>query len=388
MTIPRFVDIHLLQTIPYANLNRDDLGSPKSVVYGGVTRTRVSSQCWKRATREALDAQLPDRAVRTRRVVIEVAERLREDGWPDDLADYAARQLLTAAGAQRAKSKKKDGDDDGGLALEENGYTSVLLFLPASALDDLAALARRERAELERTHASGKNGKSPFTQEEVRALLTGRTGTIALFGRMLAELPGGKVDGAVQVAHAFTTHATDTEVDFFTAVDDTLPPEETGSGHMNSAEFSAGVFYRYATVDVVNLIDNLDGDVDIARQLVERFLAAFATAMPTGKRTATAPHTLPDLAYIAVRADRPVSLAAAFERPVRAGWDAGGWAEPSRRQLADYANVLHQMWGTGGLVQHAYVSVDPKPLDGLGDKTGSFPALVTAAVDAVFTGRG
>ncbi len=162
MTIAPFIDIHLLQTIPYANLNRDDLGSPKSVVYGGVTRTRVSSQCWKRATRKALDDQLPDPAVRTRRVVIEVAERLRKDGWPDDLADYASRQLLTAVGAQRAKSKKKDGDD-GGLALEENGYTSVLLFLPASALDDLSTLARRERAELERTHASGKNGKSPFT---------------------------------------------------------------------------------------------------------------------------------------------------------------------------------------------------------------------------------
>src|SRR5690606_21290004 len=95
-TSSRFVDIHLLQTIPYANLNRDDLGSPKSLTYGGVNRTRVSSQCWKRATRQALEDQLPDKAIRTRKVVVEVAERLCKEGWPRELADYAARQLLVA----------------------------------------------------------------------------------------------------------------------------------------------------------------------------------------------------------------------------------------------------------------------------------------------------
>jgi len=386
-TSSRFVDIHLLQTIPYANLNRDDLGSPKSLTYGGVNRTRVSSQCWKRATRQALEDQLPDKAIRTRKVVVEVAERLCKEGWPRELADYAARQLLVAAGAKRSKSKKSNGEDEG-LSLENSGYTSVLLFLPESSLDGLAALARRERDALERAYASGKEQKPPFTQEEVRNLLIGRTGTIALFGRMLAELPDGKVDGAVQVAHAFTTHATDTEVDFFTAVDDKLSSDETGSGHMNSAEFSAGVFYRYATVNVRDLIDNLDDDAAVARGLTERFLSAFATAMPSGKRTATAPHTLPDLAYIAVRSDRPVSLAAAFERPVRAGWEAGGLAEPSRQQLADYASVLHEMWGTDGIAYHGHVSIDSKPFDNLGNKLSSFRELVIAAVDTAFRDRG
>ena len=47
-----FLDIHVVQTVPPANINRDDTGSPKTAQYGGVTRARVSSQCWKGAIRK------------------------------------------------------------------------------------------------------------------------------------------------------------------------------------------------------------------------------------------------------------------------------------------------------------------------------------------------
>jgi CRISPR system Cascade subunit CasC len=46
-----FLDVHALQTVPPSNLNRDDTGAPKTALYGGVPRARVSSQAWKRATR-------------------------------------------------------------------------------------------------------------------------------------------------------------------------------------------------------------------------------------------------------------------------------------------------------------------------------------------------
>ena len=46
-----FIDVHILQTVPPSNINRDDTGSPKTAVYGGVTRARVSSQSWKHAMR-------------------------------------------------------------------------------------------------------------------------------------------------------------------------------------------------------------------------------------------------------------------------------------------------------------------------------------------------
>jgi CRISPR system Cascade subunit CasC len=386
-TPARFVDLHLLQTVPYANLNRDDLGSPKSLVYGGVTRTRVSSQCWKRATRLAVEADLGDPAVRTRRVVQQVAKRLRADGWSDALAVFAGQQLIESAGSS-------------GINMEDDKVTtSVLLYLPASAIDGLADLAQANRAALEQAHASS-GGKEPartsaggkrsrdskatvLPTAEVQRLLGASNGIIALSGRMLAELPQTNVDGAVQVAHAFTTHATETELDFFTAVDDLNPAAETGSGHMNSLEFSAGVFYRYANVDIVDLTRNLNDDHTAARDLVAAFLRAFIGSIPTGKRTATAPQTLPDLAYATVRADRPLSLAGAFEAPVRAD-QIGGWSSPSRRALAEYAATMHRLWGNGGLVRAAHAAVEDKPLAGLGDAVPSFADLVDTTVQAAF----
>ena len=38
-----FLDIHAIQTLPPSNINRDDTGSPKTAMYGGVRRARVSS---------------------------------------------------------------------------------------------------------------------------------------------------------------------------------------------------------------------------------------------------------------------------------------------------------------------------------------------------------
>jgi len=377
-TQPRFVDLHLLQTVPYANLNRDDLGSPKTLIYGGVTRTRVSSQCWKRATRLAIEADLDDPAVRTRRVIQQVAARLRGDGWPEALAVFAGQQLIEAAGSSGIKVEK------------DEITTSVLLYLPAAAVDSLADLARANRAALEQAHARS-SGKKPTDGKKtpllptgaVQRLLAASNGSIALFGRMLAELPQANVDGAVQVAHAFTTHATETELDFFTAVDDLNPAGETGSGHMNSLEFSAGVFYRYANVDLADLTRNLGGDQAAAGALTAAFLRAFIGSVPTGKRTATAPQTLPDLAYAAVRADRPLSLAGAFEAPVRAD-QVGGWSAPSRRALAEYATTMHRLWGSGGMVQATHAAVEDKPLAGLGDPASSFTELVDTTIQAAF----
>lgn len=372
MTTPRYLDVHVLQTVPFANLNRDDLGSPKSVVYGGATRTRVSSQCWKRAVRLEVEQAISDPAVRTRRVPAEVADRLAARGWSPEAA--------AAAGAQIALSANKKE----GLKLEDKGGTSVLLYLPRAALDALADLADRHREAIEQT-VGAKKPKAVLPVDEVAALLSERNGVINLFGRMLAELPGAGVDGAVQVAHAFTTHEVAPEIDFFTAVDDCLPADAVGSGHMNSAEFSAGVFYRYASVDLTGLLDNLGGDQTMARELTGEFLQAFIASLPTGKQTSTAANTLPDLVHIAVRADRPVSLAAAFEAPVR---PENGLAAPSRRELSRYAERLEQLWGRQGIIRSGYASIEDKPLTALGDRYESFAELIGATVAAAHPGSG
>ncbi|GGO81326.1 type I-E CRISPR-associated protein Cas7/Cse4/CasC [Nonomuraea cavernae] len=367
MTTPRFIDIHLLQTLPYSNINRDDLGSPKNVVYGGVSRTRVSSQSWKRAVRLAVEQALGDPAARTRRIPEQVAQRLAGRGWPSEVATAAGQQVVLSAGK--------------GLKVESDGVTSVLLYLPTSALDELADLAAEHREQIQ--EQAGKKKPTPvLPTERIAELLSRRNGVINLFGRMLAELPSAEVDGSVQVAHAFTTHGTSTEVDFFTAVDDLNPNEMRGSGHMNSAEFSSGVFYRYASLDVTGLLENLD-DHSTAAELTSAFLTAFISALPTGKQNSTAANTIPDLAYIAVRSDRPVSLAPAFETPIKLT-DEGGYAARSRDALASYAQRLHTLWGQEGVLRHAHATIDAKELSGLGDKDASYASLIQHAVATAY----
>lgn len=371
MSAPRFIDIHLLQTLPYSNINRDDLGSPKSLVYGGTDRTRVSSQSWKRAVRLAVETALADPAARTRRLPQQVSQRLQAREWAKDAAD--------AAGAQVLLSATKDG-----LKIEQDGSSSVLLYLPTAALDELADLAHEHRQAIE-GQVGKKKPAAVLPGARIGEILKSRNGTINMFGRMLAELPGAEVDGTVQVAHAFTTHGTEPEIDFFTAVDDLNPPDARGSGHMNSAEFSAGVFYRYASVDIDGLLHNLGDDTGMARDLTREFLTAFISAMPTGKQNSTAAHTLPDLAYLAVRSDRPISLAPAFENSVRA--EAEGWAVPSRKELARYAARLRQLWGSDGISWDGYACIDDKPLTGLGHVTDSFHDVISKSVEVAYSGE-
>lgn len=148
---------------------------------------------------------------------------------------------------------------------------------------------------------------------------------------------------------------------------------------MNSAEFSAGVFYRYASLDLRGLMENLGDDAAMARELTGEFLRAFVSSLPTGKQTSSAANTLPDLVHVAVRGDRPISFAAAFEAPIR---PEHGIAAPSRRQLAHHAGRLEKLWGTSGVIHRGYACVDDKPLDGLGAQVESFTELIDGAVSA------
>lgn len=372
MSTPLYVDIHALQTVPYANLNRDDLGSPKTVIYGGAERTRVSSQSWKRVVRHEIERRLGDPAIRTRRLVQAVSGQLTARGWDPALAAAGGRQVILSA----AK---------GGIKLEKDqDITSVTLYLPVSGVEQLAAIVAEHR-DLVAAEAAKKEPKPVLPQERVAGVLRSKNATIQLLGRMLAELPGGEVDGAVQFALAFTTHGTVVETDFFTAVDDIEKEGDPGSAHMNAAQYSAGTFYRYANVGLAGLLENLDGDAAAARELTGEFLRAFVTTIPSGKQNATAAQTVPDLIYMAVRSDRPVSFAPAFEEPVRAEL---GYGTPSRDAFCGYAALLNQYWGTADLGWHGHACIWDKPLAGLGERSATLTGLLAASLRAAFPGAG
>lgn len=322
------VDIHILQTVPPSNLNRDDTGTPKTAVYGGARRSRVSSQAWKRATRIAFSELLDrrDLGVRTKRLGELLAERIKT--LAPDLGEQAA-ELATET--FKAVGLKVSDPDKGG----ESGY---LVFLSTRQIDNLAEAA------VAAAHAGGKLTKA-LKARNVKALADrDHSVDIALFGRMVADVPDINVDAAAQVAHAISVHPVDNEYDYYTAVDDRKEAvEETGAGMIGTVEFNSATLYRYATVDVDRLRDNL-GDPLAVRRALEAFLRAFVTSMPSGKQNTFANRTLPDAVVVMLRDAQPISFVVAFEEPVLDGLTTGRVRKATER-LAEYAADVEQAYG-------------------------------------------
>lgn len=307
-----YIDIHVLQTVPPSCVNRDDTGSPKTARYGGVTRARVSSQAWKRAVRMMFKKLKDGRLVgeRTKKIVEMVAREI-EHGEPSPEAMKLAEKLLTAAGL-----KIKDA---------EKGTDALFLMSP----DQAKALAKVDPSQKE------KELKKACQD----ALKDGASADMALFGRMVADVPSLNVEAACQVAHAISTHAVQNEFDYFTAVDDCAPEDNAGAGHLGTVEFNSATLYRYATVNAKALEENLKADTS---QAVRAFVEAFVRSMPTGKQNTFANRTIPDLVVVMVREDQPVNFCGAFERPVAAKEDDGyGYVEASKEAFWQYAEKVH-----------------------------------------------
>ncbi|WP_345605031.1 type I-E CRISPR-associated protein Cas7/Cse4/CasC [Pseudonocardia adelaidensis] len=301
--MPRtIVDIHVLQTVPPSNLNRDDTGSPKTARYGGVVRARVSSQAWKRSTRTAFDALLDrtELGVRSKRLVELLGDEIvGQDSTLADRAPELAKAVLAAVGIKVAAPRGKK------EVPEESGY---LVFLSNSQIAALAALAVEH----------GRTGAAIDKKAAKKAADTEHSVDVALFGRMVAEDTDLNVDAAAQVAHALSVHAVETEYDYFTAVDDHKnadEEEDAGAGMIGTVEFNSSTLYRYATVDVDRLAENLS-DAKATRRAVEAFVRGFVLSMPTGKQNTFANRTLPDAVYVVLRETQSINLVGAFEEAI------------------------------------------------------------------------
>ena len=380
---PNFLDVHILHAVPYSNLNRDSLGTPKQMVYGGAARARISSQCTKRAARLWMEANTDlDAAMRTRRLPERAREILRDDlGIADDEACEIVRTVFSWV-----KQKTRDP----GIVVEEietdTGkilQSKELTFTTAEMAQDLAVLIG-DHVDTIRDDAAKKAKSAPAAfKKPLYEMFERHNAIIALCGRMLANLPTSNIDGALQVAHAFTTHAAAVEQDYFTAVDDVVQgdDEETGAGHINVNEFTSGVFYRHATIGLGSLRESLDGSEAAVAEVASSFLRAFTLAEPTGKQNAANAHTRPALVAAVLRSDRPTSFAAAFESPVSAA-RGGGHMTESIARLASHASAEAEFYGDGGQTGAwcaVVSSVAPDgPLDSLGEACTSLGDLISA----------
>lgn len=292
-----FVQLHILTSYPPANLNRDDLGRPKTAVMGGAQRLRISSQSLKRAwrTSEPFAASLKGHVgTRTKRLATQtVLERLTNASVPEK-----DRLAWTQAIAEVFGKQKGDGTD----------------------IEQLAHLSPGEVAAVERLADQLASERRGPRTEELEGLLQANPGAadIALFGRMLADKPSFNVEAAAQVAHAITVHRVAVEDDYFTAVDDLNRHEEdAGAGHIGETEFAAGLFYLYVCIDRDLLIENLRADAGLARTTLRAVAEAALTVAPTGKQNSFASRAWASYALAEIGSRQPRSLSVAFLRPVQ-----------------------------------------------------------------------
>ena len=300
-----FLDIHAIQTVPPANINRDDTGSPKTAQYGGVTRARVSSQSWKRAIRKYFNenGDVENVGIRSLEIVKYIANKIVEkDGSLsiEDAMDMADRTI------NAAKISTKD------------QKAKALFFLSDKQAEKLA------QASIDKV--TDKKQLESILNDDISI-------DIALFGRMVADNTILNEDASSQVAHAISTHAIQSEFDFFTAVDDLAPEDNAGAGMLGTVEYNSSTLYRYANIALHDFYKQL-ADKEETINATKLFVKSFVESMPTGKINTFANQTLPQAIVVSIRSDRPLNMVSAFEEPIKSD---NGYVDKSIEKLfAEY----------------------------------------------------
>ncbi|MEO1894264.1 MAG: type I-E CRISPR-associated protein Cas7/Cse4/CasC [Alcanivorax sp.] len=314
-----FIQLHLLTSYPPANLNRDDLGRPKTAFMGGAERLRVSSQSLKRHWRtsdlfqEALAGHL---GTRTKRLGLEVMRRLLDGGVAEGKAKDWAGKIADVFGK-----------------LEKDSVE----------LSQLAHISPEERQAVDTLTDTLIEEKRAPKDEELNLLRKNPSAAdIGLFGRMLADDPAFNVEAACQVAHAITVHPVVIEDDYFTAVDDlNSGDEDRGAAHIGETGFAAGLFYSYVCINRDQLIDNLSGDAELADKAIAALAEAAIKVSPTGKQNSFGSRAYASYVMAEKGRQQPRSLSVAFLKPVQ-GQDQ---ASEAITGLEEQAQRFDQVYG-------------------------------------------
>ncbi len=324
----QFIQLHLLTSYPPANLNRDDLGRPKTAKMGGVDRLRVSSQSLKRTWRtsdlfrEALNGHI---GTRTKRIGTGAYEKLVAGGIPDKKAIEWAKEIASQFGAL----KKDKANPLNELEIEQLVHISPTEQRGVDAL--VSKLVAEQRAP---------------AADELELLRHKETAAdIALFGRMLASKPTFNTEAACQVAHAISVHPVAIEDDYFTAVDDLNDhSEDAGAAHIGETGFAAGLFYSYICINKSQLIDNLGGDVELTNRAIKALTEATTKVAPTGKQNSFGSRAYASYVLAEKGAQQPRSLSVAFLKPIDRH-QSGDFASDAIAALTHQQQNFDQVYG-------------------------------------------
>jgi len=360
------IEIHMIQNHSAANLNRDDLGAPKSCYFGGVLRSRISSQCLKRSIRMSDEFKEILGGVRTRQLAKLIADEVKGGPKERELAET----ILSDCGFKTEKDKSK-----------------MLIYTTRDAIKEMASLLQRK---------SGK-GKDELAREFSKIIAERVLAPdMALCGRMLEPSEsvqgvwddlGTTVEAALQVAHAISTHEARPEVDYYVAADD-IPGADAGAGFVGEAMFASACFYKYFSIQWETLVKNLNGDTNLAAHTVGTFIRGAALVNPTGKQNSFAAHNYPDGILVEIR-KTPISYANAFAKPVAQG--ERDIISQSIAQLGQYVHDLdtgfgkpqQRFWFSPNL-RYPLTVIENKQEVSLGDSpTKSMDVLIQDVIKAI-----
>lgn len=317
----KLIELHILQSFPVSCLNRDDVGSPKSALFGGTRRARISSQCLKRASRiTAASDSTGFNGIRSRHLLTPFAEALKAAGIEDESALKNAEELCAIF--SKLDSKNKD-------------QVTTAVYLSPGEIEQIA-----------RSIAAGEDAK-----KAAKAATRNDAADIALFGRMVANDPNLNVDGAAMFSHALSTHRADNEVDFFSAVDDRkADAEDAGAGMIGTLEFNSATYYRYCAINLDLLANDkhLGGlNEDERKDILRAFIKAVLTAVPGARKNSMSAATLPhEVLGIRKASGQPLQLVNAFEEPVPAS--KKGFVSSSLEKMNGHLTDIEKVWGAQG----------------------------------------
>ncbi|MBN2450790.1 MAG: type I-E CRISPR-associated protein Cas7/Cse4/CasC [Lentisphaeria bacterium] len=349
----RLIELHILQSFPVSCLNRDDVGAPKTAVFGGCSRARISSQCLKRAIRNLARDQFPAARFggsRSRLIIEPLRRHLLVEGLSEEAAGVYSAQIADLLAGLDEKTVDKTGKAKEG----KTPRVSTLIFLSPAEMEALAAdVAQRvtsdPKAKLDARTLAKVCNSVPLSD----------AADIAIFGRMVASDHSLTVEGAGMFSHALSTHKAGNDLDFFSAVDDEkLKEEDAGAGHTNTLEFTSACYYRYAGLNLDLLADSehlIALSVEERRGVVDAFLRTTVLAVPGARKNSMNANTLP--AYVlgvAKEKGQPVQLVNAFEKPVRSG---DGLLDASVAALQAHYRQLKATWGLDAAAECAIPEV-------------------------------
>lgn len=315
------IELHILQSFPVSCLNRDDVGSPKSAQFGGTRRARISSQCLKRASRLTATANGSGfDGIRSRHLLAPFRDALINAGMTEEKSQTNAEELCKIFSKPDAKHPEQ--------------VTTAVYLSPGEIANIATAIAGEEDPKKAAKNATRNDAAD-----------------IALFGRMVANDPNLNIDGAAMFSHALSTHRTDNEIDFFSAVDDRKgDAEDAGAGMIGTLEFNSATYYRYLAInlDLLALPSHLGGlNEDERRDIVKAFLRATMIAVPGARQNSMNAGTLPhEVLGIRKTSGQPLQLINAFETPVKG--TNQGYAEASLAEMKAHLEGIEDVWGKQG----------------------------------------